>query len=386
MDVNSLPQLSGRRLRVSSNFKMVATAELNPLEKQKLGLSDVTDLDTILLPVVSHLSAKAICRNTRILLETMPASSQASHEYADALNVDPVLIVRLVLDSVLEIEQADRFVCGCAAYRIFWPGLEIEAFESEASSRISLDALRYADALTTLDAPTLSTRLYLYNRIPLSPNWVSRFGHSTGLDSLVGFEAGELSRAWCMRGWNEVRQPNSRSWRVFSLDGFRRGGQFKLYINPRTDCLRETIETVLPILREHEFGAFKLGSNLQTLLRPDKFVAYASSKEQIDSASRAILTGLSGVPVQALPFTASIDADGLLTWGIDPPCDKGLSGWHGASWRRWITDRLAATLFSAREEGALDSVLAALTRLSLDGIDTRTWKPENLAWEGTYAQ
>jgi hypothetical protein len=86
------------------------------------------------------------------------------------------------------------------------------------------------------------------------------------------------------------------------------------------------------------------------------------------------------MPAQAVPFTAGIDDDGLLSWGVDPPRSELLSSWQGTSWRRWITDTLAVALVAARAGGARELLRFALQRITLDGVDVNSWTPDGIAW------
>src|SRR5205823_13789071 len=66
-----------------------------------------------------------------------------------------------------------------------------------------------------------------------------------------------------------------------------------------------------------------------------------SSREQLDRAAAAVLARLDGCPAHGVPFTAGIDAAGLLSWGIDPPDTERVLSWMGReSWRLWLATKL----------------------------------------------
>jgi hypothetical protein len=68
----------------------------------------------------------------------------------------------------------------------------------------------------------------------------------------------------------------------------------------------------------------------------------------------------------------------LLSWGFDPPPDKGALAWREReSWRLWVTNRLAIALVSAKRRGAagIEPWQFALERLRLENVDTDTWAP-----------
>ena len=75
-------------------------------------------------------------------------------------------------------------------------------------------------------------------------------------------------------------------------------------------------------------------------------------------------------------------ADGLLSWGADPPAPSAVESEALTSWRMWVTERLAEYLVVAREggSGALEPWQFALERLRLSGIDTDTGAPASDMW------
>jgi len=373
------PELLGRRFRLNPVFRVVAIGQLTEGELKRLGgVRNDAEIAAVLMPQVPSLSVKAICGNTANLLESFRLSSNPSGVVATPSDrgLDSGLLVRLVLDSVLEIEHEGQFLSGVAAAEVLELAPIDDAIDGRASARISREALHYAEALRISDPLVLSAKLYFYNRVPISPRWTKRMGTDERLSSWMQL------RPEIILGWNETSPPpDNLGWKHFRLEGHRRTGPFKLYVNPRLDVLGEAIEAALPILSGNGFAAFKLGRHLQGLLRPDKFVAYASSREQIDRAAEALLPKLRGMPAQAVPFTAAIDEGGLLSWGVDPPRSERVSVWQGTSWRRWITDKLAVALIGARAGGAPAPSRFALQRLALEGVDVNTWTPKSAMWD-----
>jgi len=76
-------------------------------------------------------------------------------------------------------------------------------------------------------------------------------------------------------------------------------------------------------------GAFKIGATVYGLLRPDKIVAYCTSFEALTDTASRLQAALSECPAQGVPFTAAIDSNGLLSWGMDPPAEANVFGWQG---------------------------------------------------------
>jgi hypothetical protein len=86
---------------------------------------------------------------------------------------------------------------------------------------------------------------------------------------------------------------------------------------------------------------------------------------------------LGGYPGQGVPFTCGIDADGMLSWGSDPPRSASFAGWAQAeSWRSCIADRLAVGLLQGKSQSCAEPWRFALKKLALEGIDTGRWAPQ----------
>ena len=129
---------------------------------------------------------------------------------------------------------------------------------------------------------------------------------------------------------------------------------------------------------------FKVGRTAFGLLRPDKFVAYFASLEQVREVAELIRASASGISAQGVPFTAAIDSEGLVSWGMDPPKFEQVMAWQEyQSWRQWVTERIAVYTLAAKESGADDVVDFALRRIRLDGVDSATWSPNLAIWRGS---
>jgi hypothetical protein len=92
---------------------------------------------------------------------------------------------------------------------------------------------------------------------------------------------------------------------------------------------------------------------------------------------------LTGFPAHGVPFTAAIDASGLVSWGVDPPRSEAIVAWQEReSWRLWVTNRLAAALVSARNarSDGVEPWQFAIERLRLAGVDPDSWTPTEILW------
>jgi len=90
-------------------------------------------------------------------------------------------------------------------------------------------------------------------------------------------------------------------------------------------------------------------------------------------------------PAHGVPFTAALDDEGLLSWGVDPPASVQLLEWQPReSWRLWLTNRLANALLTAKRAPATATQRSpwqyALDRVRLEGIDIDTWTPSADVW------
>ena len=338
----------------------------------------------------SGLGVKSVSRDTALLYLTLqqpgrlPAYVRAT--LGDRCNQE---ITRLVLDGVLALEREGKFLSGSEAAALICAAKE----ESTATStveglleRLSLDALRYGQSLGLTDPMVLSSRLYGYNRTPLSPFWSRILPDADTVADYLGIREGS-SRALLDREWSRVPNPAANdgwlAWQSRRLGtraafGDRATIQCKLYISPKTDYLPQVFPLILAALSRTRVQHFKVGKDAPGLLRPDKMVAYFASYNDLMDAAEQLKKELGGCPVQGVPFTAELAGDGLLSWGVDPPAEEQALPWIGReSWRLWVTNRLAVALIAASTDNTanLEPWQFALQRLQFEGVNTRSWTP-----------
>jgi hypothetical protein len=293
---------------------------------------------------------------------------------------------RLILDGVLEVEGEDGFRSGVVAWASIEPKRERDAGRT---ARLSEDAIRYGQALISLlDVPPelLAARLYTYGRRPVTPALRRRMPDSNAVAGHLGLASGD-TRATLRRAW--IENPSSdddapwRSWQPrHSRPRDRRTVSFKLYVSPAVEGLPQALGAVASSLADAPgVLGFKIGRSVEALVRPDKMVAYFAGLDDLHEGATRIRELASGCAPHGVPFTAGITDDGLLSWAIDPPHDP-TSRSGRASWRTWVTTRLADYLVEARRgrpeagDAAAEPWRVALARLSLDGVDTRSWVPD----------
>jgi hypothetical protein len=293
-------------------------------------------------------------------------------------------IVDLVLDGVLEVAYGGRFICGAEALGALCP-LPPEPALCNAAARLSRDALLHAQDLETNEPQALTAALYLYNRIPLSPFWETRFANRDAVIAHLGIDRGPL-RVMLERDWIAAdHRTGWLSW--FSTPAAPRSADdvtYKLYVSPRPERIREAFEIVVRVLSDFPGTQFKIGQDASGLLRPDKLMTYFATRAQLGEAADALRRELGGCEAHGVPFTAGLDDSGLLSWGIDPPENDRALRWLGReSWRSWLAQRLGAALAfakSRRGAAAVEPWRFAVERVRRHGIDVETWTPSPALW------
>ncbi len=385
--------------RTSSAYELVVFDHLLPHERSLLHeLERDAELFGVLRPRTAAGTLKAVAQDTALLWFTLqepgplPAFARAESE-----GEVPPLIGQLVLDGVLEVRRDGAFVSGPAAVALLG-GSGKSAISSEADAegslvRLSRQALLYGQGLDLDDPQRLSARLYCYNRLPLTPRWRRRFRDHRAVTAALGVAA---EQPLCRRLARDYLVPSGQrgdgwlSWHRRDAEASVSAHQatFKLYVSPRPEALATAFEAVCEVRPQR----FKVGADAAGLLRPDKFVVYFRDFESLTREARQLVRLLEGVPAHGVPFTAPVCADGLLSWGVDPPEDERLLSWRQReSWRLWLTNRLAAALFQARagEAETKTAVEAtaqlppwrfALERMRSQGVDTDRWVPSARLW------
>ena len=381
-------------LRANPRYELVAFDRLSPSEQALLGpLTGDPDFHGILRPrsADAPLPIKGISRDTARLVTalempaTVPAFARADAEGPEAF---AQAIARLILDGVLEVRSDDEFVTGPAAAPLLVSERPTH-LTTTTPARLSIAALRYANALRIDDPLALSARMYFYNRTPVGPHWRRRYADPGAIAAILGLDDAERA-ALRPAGWaRATRMGREREgwlqWRrVHAPDrvGPRTALTYKLYVSPRHESLRDVVNTTLPIVAASPATAFKIGSTEQQLCRPDKIVAYFDSRSALDDTASNLRTALRGAEAQGVPFTGAVTDDGLLSWGVDPPPAPQVMWRENESWRLWVTNRLAIALVSARRApaAAIEPWEFAVVRLRLDGVDTVSWSPDPAAW------
>ncbi len=380
-----MPELHEMRFRCSPFVQLKRLDELG-LEQRAAFRELESDPDFYGLfvprpPLTMNL--KSVARQTAQLFQTLATPARLdSALLADAESVDDV--IDLVLDGILEIESGDGFVSGADALPLVGASAGATA-AGGAIAQLSRQALLYAEDLEASDPRTLTTALYLYNRIPASPFWKTRFAGRDEVLAHVGADRGSL-RVLLEREWLAFHTTAGwLSWATRTAGPRSRDEvTYKLYVSPRPERIREAFEVVVRVLSAFNGVQFKLGDGAAGLLRPDKLMLYFSTHQALLEAASVLRRELAGCDAHGVPFTAGLDDSGLLSWGIDPPeSDRALRWLHRQSWRLWVVERLAAALSTAkgaRSASAVEPWRFALERARRQGIDVETWTPTATLW------
>ena len=363
------------RLRANPGYEAMPFNRLNSGEHPpKPSLAAAPDDYGVLVPLPgSHLAPVAICRETALLFLTLRSPGPPPDYVLAAPGGEGHRVLQqLLLDRVLEIEGPEGFVSGSAACAMLGPS---STPGDGALAALSHSALRYAATLATADPITLTRKLYCYNRRPETPRLRRRFATRAAVDAFLGLDPGSVARKRVDSAWNETG--DSGGWIHFVAKRSARdthGSGCKLYVGLDMEALAACFGEIVEALGRSDAGQFKVGADLDGLLRPDKFVAYFTSKDALLDAAQRLSPLVADRKVQGVPFTAEIARNGALSWGSDP---IARSGELRMSWRQSICERLAASLVNARDDdaGGIEPWRFALERLRLDGVDTRTFMP-----------
>ena len=359
------------RLRANPAYRAVPWNRLAPEARQTLVID--TDSYGVLVPRDAHdLPVIAIDRDTALLFLSLQEPGPApDFVFAMPEGESDRILRRLIFDSILQMEQVDTFVGGPEACALL--GMA-GAAAAGGLATLSIDALNYGAALIDTDAATLAQKLYSYNRRPMTPAMRRRLPDRAACLSFLGL-AGREAPGAIARWWS--RGEDDSPWLVFSRRQSprqRREQSCKLYVGLAFEELPDCLPALAEKLAGGEALQFKIGTDLDGLLRPDKLVAYFPSKETLSAAAQALLPIVSNRAVHAVPFSAEIAASGALSWGMDPA-----NAWFGerVSWRQWMCEKLASALIAARGNaaGPVAPAQFALERLRLEGVDTGTFMP-----------
>ncbi len=380
-------------LRMSPVFELVAYDRLTNDERGSLeSLSSDPDFYGIVRPVgpATNATIKAVGRDTALLLLTLDQPGPLPTYIRQNSNAPQRLaeIADLVLDGVLEVLYNGAYGSGPDATKIF--GAVKKTKSQHPLAQLSRAAMRYAAELGLNDLDELAGRLYGYNSKPLGARWRQRWPDTNAVTRALGIAEGRRSSQHLQDRW---RVPTDTSgwlgWERNDLEtsdmtGTQSPSSYKLYLSPTPDAIESAFQVLLDILPTTRAHYFKIGPDAAGLLRADKMIAYFGDLDSLLDAATKLEPALDGIPAQGVPFTAPIDAAGLLSWGMDPPASEKVLPWQEReSWRLWLVRRLAAALITSRQYGDTDLPIwrFALERVRRLGVDVDRWIPSPTIWQ-----
>lgn len=228
--------------------------------------------------------------------------------------------------------------------------------------QLSLAALQMAASGLPAEADVLAQWLYRFGTVPRGPAIERDFGPDDDPMAVLGITIGGRVRrllestydATTYSGWYSLARRTAATQLIPDC---------KLYVSPKPQLLGDTFPVIADVFARLEVRSFKVGRGIEGLLRPDKIMAYFDERAHMLEVASALAKALRKCPAQGVPFTTALGADGLLSWAIDPP-----PGYVAASWRSWVTKRLAAGLAARR------SVQCVLDDMRATGVDPDTWR------------
>jgi hypothetical protein len=342
--------------------------------------------------------AMIVDRDAALLLLTLRAPGAVPRYAWRAMGgAAAATLVAWVRDRILEVADGAGYACGpavaarlrdgAAAPSLAWPET-VAGPADDAIGRLSREAIRHAIRLPIREVEPLVRRLYRFNTLP-APR-AERGGEPTDAEIGIGTTAAVRLLA---RGWIPVAHTDGDPWAAWITravpDYARDDESCKLYVSPMPADVRTAFPATLAALTRHRPLAIKVACGAAGLRRPDKMVVYFATPADLAEAAQSVAGVLDGLTPHGVPFSASITADGLLSWGSDPadplraaPRPPGSpAGYRAPSWRQFVARRLALAIVrvagtaaapDANGEDVGTRVLAAVTS---DGIDAARWAP-----------
>jgi hypothetical protein len=374
-----------RLIRASSRFTLFGFDELGPGEQEALaGLTEDPDFYGILKPASALLPSKSVSKQGALLLLALQ-SPQRIRLLQSIFGDDPSLFHMLLADGVLEVEHDSQFVSGPDAVRLVQPARD-NTPATHPLVALSCAAIECAAAYEELDIPALAERLYAFGRLPCTPHVRHRFACD---EDLLSFLVSDSSTRNLLGSTWDMIAAQGEPWLAWSRRHEVHYLEYKLYVSARLEAMPTLFAMMLRAMHRTECRHFKIGRRGEGVCRPDKMVAYFASLDALRACASLIEAELAAAGTRSelahgVPFTAGIDPAGFLSWGMDPPdLEHAAPTSQRQSFRHWLSQSVATAVHSARVLASPGDVVPfVLSRIELDGIDTRTWAPRLAIWRG----
>jgi len=372
-------------LRSNPSFELIESGRLNRLEQDALaGLLDNPDIFGVFRQkkINKISSTKLAYKEVALLFYSLQKPGELplyfKTEYNDTVNTT---LAKLILEGVFEISFNGEFLSGTAATSVIYKSQSVHKNkELSFLSRLSMDALNYAAYFNNANTGEIASRLYCYNTVPGSLFEGNAFSSVNKTREFLKIGKQDTLSHQLAGNWEMTETSGNYSWLAWQRSkeiALKPANKkiYKLYISPAPSALPVVFERSIPILTASGSFSFKIGIGAHGLLRPDKFVAYFHSYDDLINCSFSLMDQLDEFQPQGVPFTAQLDNKGILSWGRDPANEDILKDYEGGSWRAQITEKIALVIAEAKSQNLTrnEVIEYALNKISLDGIDTVTW-------------
>lgn len=374
--------LVDRRFRTNPKFELVTVAELPSQDRTRIQSVAGDKIWAVLRCRETSSYDIAIDHETAVLFCSL-LTPQTLPESLTKLTTPggQRLVARLVCDQIIQIEKADgTFVHGVRAYHdLFGGNVESNSVRSRQLDPLSRAAIDYALALPSLSTVALARRLYSFNSSPRTQRWDTLLGDSGATARWLGLETPAPWQERVKRCYAEYgTRTGSTPWLQWIRHGLNGNAvmRHKIYVSPITKELPEVLAVVAEVCCAMDVPAFKIGITLLGVLRPDRLVVYVNDQLTLSQVAAELRFALQGFEAHGVPFTASVDPAGLLSWAIDPEPRARLWPFDEPwSWRMAVAGDLAESITCAKRQDRDEVVIDfALQRLRLDLIEPMGWR------------
>ncbi len=300
-------------------------------------------------------------------------------------------IIRLVLDSVLQVLADGEFISGVEAVNRVLTSSKNLAYSGDKRAYIQTISergihLAFNSALTT--PQDLATYLYNLNCIPINRRWKRHLPDSKALAAYLhlrddgtwqGMPNSIRSRQIRL---DEKGEPDTfdlywRSWDFKKRKHPKDKPSYKVYFSPLPQDLPRVFQIVRGAVAESGAHFMKIGRHLAGILRPDKLLVYFSEYKQAFDFASLMSEQLISLDPQGVPFSFQVNPKNpIVSMGVDPPHKIGES----YSWRLYITTKLALAIQGARRDGTKNPLEYIHAYMQLIGVDSLRWRPLSDDW------
>jgi len=378
-----LQSLSNFVVRSNPSYCLRQFAQLSKEELSRLGqCAGRTNFGGVLIgPGSGDLTIKAISAQVAALFQQLHLPTRVGSLLTDLSNDQrDEVVANLILDGILDISLGAAFVNQFEAYDLVVKNVENIIGKGRLNA-LSMDALKHGERLNIRQPQMLAAKLYFFHRMPVTKTWKKLWPAPYEVLEYLGVAPGGPLRCALLSEFEMSDAVKNELWISWHRRGKQRGedgvaARYKLYVSPHHQHIRHAFAAAVGAVPNSAVSGIKIGRDAYGLLRPDKFVVYFEKQDYLFEFAHTLSPRLRGLEAHGVPFSAPIDEDGMLSWGIDPSTESSGVGWYvDESWRIWICNRLAVALRAVASSAnpKIRPWRFALVKLWLSGVDTRTW-------------